>query len=639
MLEIDPLTAPPDVDLVVPGSKSLTNRALLVAALADGVSTLRGALFAEDTLAMVGCLVGLGATIEADAGGATFTVTGVGGRPTATTDVLWARQSGTTGRFVLPLAAMAGSVTVDGDPQLRGRPQLDLLGALEQLGATPTALGEPASLPIRFDTPALRGGLVSVAGDTSSQFVSALLLAGPVLDQPLEIELTGEPVSAPYLSMTVAVMRAFGARVDTEPGRYVVHPGGYQANDHQIEPDASTASYFFAAAAVSGGRVKVDGLGSDSTQGDAAFAELLGDMGAIVRRTPSSTEVQGTGTFEGVETSMEDFSDTAPTLGAVAPLATGPVRVTGVGFIRNKESDRIAAVVDGLTTLGVDARAEDDGFIVQPGSVSPGLVATHDDHRIAMAFTILGLNTPGVSIDDPTCVAKTFPSFFDAVDELRLAGDAALRILALDGPAGSGKSTVAKLVADRLGLDYLDTGAMYRSVAHAALRDRVSIDDGDALAALARHTEIDVGRDRVLVDGEDATSSIRSAAVNAAVSRVATNSAVRSALRRQQRAWARRRGGGVLEGRDIGSVVFPRARLKVFVTATPEERARRRSAESGRSYDEILAEVTGRDEIDSNRADSPLVEASDAVMLDTTGLSIDQVVTELASRFTSEGQS
>ncbi len=638
MLPIDPVTVAPDVDLVLPGSKSITNRALVAAALADGRSKLSGVLLAEDTLAMMDCLRALGAEITHDVGSATVVVTGVSGRPQVPRQPLWVRQSGTTARFVLPLAALVpGAVTVDGDEQIRSRPQSDLFGALTALGAL--VEGDHGRLPARIVGGTLRGGRVRVPGDTSSQFTSALLLAGPALADELVIELVGDLVSVPYLTMTVEIMRAFGAEITVTDNRtFAVAPTGYRACDHHIEPDASTASYFFAAAAITGGRVAVAGLGTASVQGDSRFVDLLATMGADVERTETWSQVRGTGSLRGIDVDLADLSDTAPTLGAIAPLATGPTTVTGIGFIRAKESDRVAGVVEALIGLGIDAHELPDGFRVEPGTVTGGVVHTHDDHRMAMAFTILGLVAPGVVIDDPGCVAKTFPLFFDAVDELRAAGDASLDIVAIDGPAGSGKSTVAKLVAARLGLGYLDTGAMYRSVTQATIDAGIDITDGDRVAALARHVEIDVGTDRVLIDGVDRTRDIRSVAVDAAVSAVAANTGVREAMRRQQRAWARRRGGGVLEGRDIGSVVFPAARLKVYVTASPDERARRRAAQTGLPHHEILADLVRRDATDSSRADSPLREADGAVTLDTTGMAIDDVVEAIATRFETDGR-
>ena len=241
-----------------------------------------------------------------------------------------------------------------------------------------------------------------------------------------------------------------------------------------------------------------------------------------------------------------------------------------------------------------------------------------------MAFSVLGLVVPGITLDSPQCVAKTFPSFFDVLDQLRVAGDAKLRILAIDGPAGSGKSTLAKQVAKQLGLEYLDTGAMYRSVAAVALAQSTSLDDETGIAEIAGRINIQFTNGKVYVDDDDLTEAIRSPEVNAAVSKVAANPGVRSIMRRQQRSWARVRGGGVLEGRDIGSVVFPEAQLKVYVTATPEERARRRSLESGRSVEDIMEEILQRDTKDSTRDDSPLVADQEAVVIDTTGKTIQE---------------
>ena len=634
-LRIDPLTRPPDADVVVPGSKSITNRALITAAMASGISRLDGVLFAEDTWAMIDCIRGLGADVEIDEVGRTVTVTGTAGRLVGDGVTLDVRQSGTTARFILPLAAMAsGGAVVDGDPQMRARPQTDLVEALGTLGARIESLDAQDSMPLRTLESPLRGGVVQVPGDVSSQFVSALLMAGPGIDGGLTIELTGEVVSAPYIAMTIAVMEAFGATVEVTDGRlFAVAEGGYVATDYRVEPDASAASYFFAAAAVSGGRVAIDGLGTDSLQGDLRFVQVLESMGAHVTQSATRTEVTGTGVLSGVTVDLRDLSDTAPTLAAIAPLATSPVTVTGIGFIRRKESDRIAAVVTELQRLGVEASDDGDGFTVTPGTVNPTAVYTYDDHRIAMAFTILGLVVPGVQVADPQCVAKTFVDYFDVVDVLRAAGDRELAILAIDGPAGSGKSTVARLAAKKLDLEYLDTGAMYRSVTLAALDRSVALDDVAAVGTLARHVEIDVGLDTVTVDDQDVTTAIRSDRVNDAVSVIAANPSVRAAMRRQQRAWARRRGGGVLEGRDIGSVVFPQARLKVYVTASIEERARRRSTESGAPIEEVVANLRERDRLDSSRSDSPLTEASDATTVDTTGLTIDEVVDQVVELF------
>ena len=635
MLQIDPLKRPPNAELELAGSKSITNRALLIAALAEGKSTLSRALFAEDTLAMINCLQAFGIDIKHDHTTATIAINGSGGELKTPQKELWVRQSGTTARFILPLSALVKApIKVDGDNQIRSRPQHDLLLALNELGVEIAHNGEMGHLPLTIDGSNLTVTDIDVSGETSSQYLSALLLVGPCLPEKITLTLDGNAVSTPYIQMTIEIMKAFGAQIDSsKPNSYTVHPTGYVGRDYEIETDASTASYFFAAAAAGKGRVVVNGIGSNSIQGDLEFVEILQQMGAQTLIRPNSVEVTGPTRLDGIDVSMKNISDTAPTLASIAPFASSPVRVTDIGFIQHKESDRVTAVVTELQKLGIDASIEDDGFLIKPGVPTRGIVHSYDDHRIAMAFTVLGLLSEGVAIDEPNCVAKTCPEFFEYVDTLRLEGDEQLDILAIDGPAGSGKSSLAKLLAERLRLEYLDTGAMYRSVAAEALSANVDPKDLHAVAEIANKTDISFEGQQVFVNGNDLTEMIRSAEVNAVVSHVAANPGVRAVLRRAQRSWARQRGGGVLEGRDIGSVVFPRAKLKVYVTATPEERARRRSLESGRSIEEILAEIQGRDEIDSSRADSPLAVSANAKIVDTTGKSLDEVAEEVLRSF------
>lgn len=250
-----------------------------------------------------------------------------------------------------------------------------------------------------------------------------------------------------------------------------------------------------------------------------------------------------------------------------------------------------------------------------------------------MGIWVLGLISGGIVLDNSECVSKTVPDFFEYVDRLRLDGDEELDILAIDGPAGSGKTSLAKRISSEIGLEYLDTGAMYRSVAAVVIKEEVDPLNKDLVVAIANKVKISFVGEEVFVDGENLTEVIRSSEVNAVVSHVAANPGVRAVLRRKQRSWARERGGGVLEGRDIGTVVFPRAKLKVYVTAAPEERARRRSLESGRSMEEILEDITGRDQIDSSRVDSPLSVSSDALVVDSTGKTINDVVEEILGSF------
>lgn len=465
VLTVTPLAAPPDVTVRPPGSKSITNRALLCAGLAPGRSTLRGVLFADDTRAMMGAVAALGAEVVVDEPAATVTVTGMGGRlagwgnggdeprvgPAASPGdaapgdapglaaadaalapdlpSIDARQSGTTSRFILPAAALAGRpYLVDGSAQLRARPFGPLIEALRHLGVSVRERQRPGFLPVVVTGP-VRGGEVDLPGHLSSQFLSGLLMAGPLMPAGLDIRLTSPLVSVPYLTMTVAVMASFGAPTDglmvdpaefRRPGaRLRVAPGAYRPTEYAIEPDASAASYFLAAAAITGGRITVDGLGAASLQGDVAFADLMERMGARVERASDRITVVGTGTLRGIDVNMADISDTAQTLAAVAVFADGPTRVRGIGFIRGKETDRIRAIVTELRRAGIDAVEHDDGFTVNPGRPVPTRFATYEDHRMAMSLALLGLRVPGIEISDPGCVAKTYPGYFADLDRLR----------------------------------------------------------------------------------------------------------------------------------------------------------------------------------------------------------------------------
>lgn len=421
ILRIEPLEVPPDVTLRVPGSKSITNRALTCASLARGRSRLVGVGFGDDTEAMLDSLRRLGSTVVVDRTSAVVELEG--GSPTSAPAMIDVRQSGTTARFLTAIVAFgAGEVRVDGDPQLRARPMLDLVEALRALGAEVISEGPDATLPfVVRPSRTGRGCKVELRGDTSSQFLSGLLMSGPLHPDGLDLEVTTELVSRPYVDLTIAVMRSFGVEVDTgTPGRYRVEAGqAYSPETFAVEPDASSASYFWAAAAVTGGRVGVEGLGPDSPQGDARFVDLLERMGASVARSADSTTVSGPDQLQGIEADLREISDTAPTLAAIAPFAVGPTRVTGVGFIRAKESDRIANVVEGLRRAGVDAIEEPDGFLIRPSRPRAARIDTHDDHRLAMAFSLLGIMIPGVELVGASCVAKTYPGFFDDLEKLR----------------------------------------------------------------------------------------------------------------------------------------------------------------------------------------------------------------------------
>ncbi|MCU1496915.1 MAG: 3-phosphoshikimate 1-carboxyvinyltransferase [Acidimicrobiales bacterium] len=413
---------PLDADVRVPGSKSVTNRALVCAALADGTSTLTGALVADDTEAMVGVLRAVGLPTEVDRAEDRMTVTGGAGTVPASDELIDVRQSGTTARFALPLLALGqGSYRVTAHPQMQRRPMGTTLAALRELGAGLEERGTSGHLPVTITGGGLRSGTVRVPGDASSQFLSGLLLVAPCLPDGLTIELTTELVSRPYADLTISVMTAFGASVEQLDDRtFAVAPGGYRARTYRVEPDASAASYPLAAAAICGGRVKVLGLTDQVRQGDMAFVDVLATMGATVVRDAGGTEVRAErGALQGGTFDLMDFSDTAQTLAVVAPFAADPVTVTGIGFIRHKEIDRIAAVGRELRGVDIDVSADADGWTIQPGRPRGAVVQTDDDHRMAMSFALLGLVTDGIAIADPGCVAKTFPRYWDLLDQLR----------------------------------------------------------------------------------------------------------------------------------------------------------------------------------------------------------------------------
>jgi 3-phosphoshikimate 1-carboxyvinyltransferase len=423
---VEPIEGPLDATVRPPGSKSLTNRALLCAALAEGVSEIEGALAADDTEAMAVALGALGADVAPNPPSGPLTVMGTGGDLAPGPLELDLRLSGTASRFLLPVVALGrGRYRLDGRPPLRGRRMGPVLAAIEALGAQVEAHGTAGHLPLTVAAPGqLTGGQVDVPGDASSQYVSGLLLAAPYCRDGLRVRVTTRLVGRPFVDMTVAVMAEFGASVtaadDAGHPMFTVHPGGYRGTAYQVEPDASAASYFLAAAAICGGRVTIEGLGDGSLQGDAGFADLLAAMGARVERSATATTVTGRAHLRGLgDVDLSAMPDMAQTLAAVAVFADGPTRARGIGFIRGHETDRIAATVRELRRCGVDAREEPDGFVVHPGIPGPARVRTYDDHRMAMSFALLGLRVPGIEIEDPDCVVKTFPGYWATLDQLR----------------------------------------------------------------------------------------------------------------------------------------------------------------------------------------------------------------------------
>jgi 3-phosphoshikimate 1-carboxyvinyltransferase len=421
-IEIQPLTRPPDAVITVPGSKSITNRALLIAALADGRSTLEGALFSDDTDAMADSWRRLGVAVREDRAAARFVVDGCGGTWPTTRAELDARGAGTAMRFLAAVLCLGhGQYRLDGSPRMRERPMQDLLDALAQLGADARSERGNGCPPILIEAHGLRGGSAEVAGDKSSQFLSALLLAAPYAQHDVTVTVRGPLIARPYVDLTQRVMADFGVACEClGRDRFHIRAGQrYRAGRYRIEPDASAAHYFFAAAALTGGRVRVNGLGTHSCQGDVRFVDVLAAMGATVQRSDDFIEVSGPPQLDGVDVDLNDISDTALTLSAIAPFARTPVRIRNVAHMRLQESDRIRAAATELRRLGVTVTECPDGLEVQPSPIRPATVHTYDDHRIAMAFALIGLRVAGIRIADPACVAKTFPDYFERLETLR----------------------------------------------------------------------------------------------------------------------------------------------------------------------------------------------------------------------------
>lgn len=405
-----------------PGSKSITNRALVCAALANGTSKLTGALDSDDTQVMISGLNQLGIPVTAANENTELTVQGCGGEISSESVDLFIGNSGTTVRFLTAMTTLGnGRYRLDGVPRMRERPIADLITALNQLGADVSSELDTGAPPVIVNGKGLSGGQATIAGNISSQYLSGILMAAPYAQQPITLVVDGELVSKPYVTMTIQVMESFGATVSHDNfARFTAQvPQTYVGHEYAIEPDASAASYFWAAAAITGGEVTVEGLSRDALQGDVGFCECLKQMGCEVAYNTDSITVTGK-PLRGIDIDMNAISDTVQTLAAVAIFADGPTRVRGVAHNRHKETDRLADLVTELRRLGVTADETEDGLIIQPGSLQPARIETYDDHRMAMSLALVGLRQAGVEITNPGCTAKTYPRYFE--DLAKLAG-------------------------------------------------------------------------------------------------------------------------------------------------------------------------------------------------------------------------
>jgi len=406
------------VEVRIPGSKSVTARALFLSATAAGTSELLHPLRSDDTEAFAAGLTSLGYPVQLSE--SSWTVTGSAAGPSGQASV-YCRDAGTAARFLPTLAGCgSGRFRFDASEQLRRRPIQPVTDALRKLGAKVSFEGAEDHLPFTIDTSGLTGGSIEVDAEVSSQFLTGLLMSAPLMRDGLTIHVP-RLVSAPYIEMTVRMMASFGVRVETDGTTFAVPAQPYSAQRYEVEPDASTSSYFFAAAALTGNSITVSGLGSGSLQGDVEFARILQQMGAEVDFGERHITVTGTGQLHGIDVNMRDVSDTMPTLAAIAPFADGPVRISDVANTRVKECDRLEACAVNLRRLGIQVSTGPDWIEVQPGTPEPALMECFHDHRIAMSFSITGLRTPGITLDDPDCVRKTFPEFHEVLAGVRQA--------------------------------------------------------------------------------------------------------------------------------------------------------------------------------------------------------------------------
>ncbi|WP_414516128.1 3-phosphoshikimate 1-carboxyvinyltransferase [Nostoc sp. PCC 9305] len=414
-IAIPALNRPVDATVEIPGSKSLTNRALLVAALAQGDSILENALFSEDSEYFAKCVEQLGIPITLNPQLAQIQVAGRGGEIPAKQADLFVGLAGTAARFISALVALGnGEYRLDGVPRMRERPMGDLLTVLQMGGATINFEGNSGFMPYTVYSRQFAGGNFRVKANQTSQQLSALLMIAPYAQQDTIIEVEGTLVSQSYIKMTCRLMADFGVEViQIGDNQFQIKAGQrYQARHYTVEPDASNASYFFAAAAVTGGRVRVKHLTKQSCQGDILWLNVLEQMGCQIKDGDDYTEVTGPKQLQGIDIDMNDISDLVQTLGAIAPFASSPITIRNVEHIRYKETDRIKAVVTELRRLGVEVEEFADRLKIQPGPITPAAIETYHDHRMAMAFAVTGLKVPGIVIKDPGCTAKTFPDYF-----------------------------------------------------------------------------------------------------------------------------------------------------------------------------------------------------------------------------------
>ena len=657
--------------VVLPGSKSISNRVLLLAALSQGTTLVHDLLDSDDTQVMLTALAQLGCKIvkSGSSVGSTVEITGLADLANSAnlpSAKLYMGNAGTAMRpLTAALALLASGSTefeLSGVPRMHERPIGDLVDGLRQLGCEIDYLGQDGYPPLKIKAAKSfkLSEAIKVRGDVSSQFLTALLLALPlVATQDIVIEVQGELISKPYIEITLNLLARFGIKVQRDGWQQFTIPAGsrYQSpgNIH-VEADASSASYFIALGAINtpaNGQfdtknnafrgMRIEGVGADSIQGDIRFMEAAQAMGALVDSGPNHLEIsRGAWPLKAVDLDCNHIPDAAMTLAVMALYADGTTTLRNIASWRVKETDRIVAMATELRKLGATVIEGADFISITPpastANWTTAAIHTYDDHRVAMCFSLAAFNPAGLPIRilDPKCVAKTFPDYFEALFSVAQTTASAIPVITVDGPSASGKGSLASNLAQQLGYHYLDSGALYRVTAFAALQQGLSLEAKDeiAIAALAtslvEKLHLRFEGDTIWLNGDDVSHDIRSEAGGMHASQVSVLPLVRQALVHLQHSF-RTLPGLVADGRDMGTVIFPDASLKVFLTATAEKRALRRHKQlisKGFSaiLDNLRADLEARDERDSSRRVAPLKPAVDAKPLDNSDLSIEESV-------------
>ena len=646
-LDIPPLAGAAGT-VILPGSKSISNRVLLLAALSQGTTTVHDLLDSDDTRVMLAALRALGCGVRQD--GHTVEIDGLDGRLAVPGADLFMGNAGTAIRpLTATLAVLGGDFTLHGVPRMHERPIGDLVDALRQIGCQIECTGNEGYPPLRITQPTLQlDQPVRVRGDVSSQFLTALLMALPLVSsKDVVIDVVGELISKPYIEITLNLLARFGIQVRRDGWERFTIPAGsrYQSpGSIHVEADASSASYFIALGALTTSAtgqngIKIEGVGADSIQGDIRFVEAATLMGAQVTSGPNWLQVQrGAWPLKAITLDCNHIPDAAMTLAVMALYADGPTTLTNIASWRVKETDRIAAMATELRKLGAAVEEGADFIRVSPPTTwTAASIHTYDDHRVAMCFSLAAFNPASlpVRIEDPQCVAKTFPDYFETLFSVAQTPVAHIPVLCLDGPTASGKGTVAAAVAEKLGYHFLDSGAMYRISALAAIRAGLEISPAHetAIATLARTLPVRFADGRVWLGEDDVSDAIRTEEAGMNASRVSALPQVREALVDLQHSF-RRLPGLVADGRDMGTVIFPDAPLKVFLTASAACRAERRykqliSKGISTNIDSLRADLEARDARDSSRSVAPLKPAQDAQLLDNSGMTVETSVNQV----------